>query len=132
MDTPDPTMSAVAMLDSIPSDQPDFLVDVEVDQPTPGPHDVLVKIEAVSINPVDTKVRMRAGKQKHPKILGFDAAGEVVTVGSQVTLFNVGDKVFYAGSNQRPGSNAEYQVVDERLVGHAPQSGIEKAKRHHQ
>ncbi|GAV98476.1 hypothetical protein CS176_2706 [Corynebacterium glutamicum] len=122
MDTPDPTMSAVAMLDSIPSDQPDFLVDVEVDQPTPGPHDVLVKIEAVSINPVDTKVRMRAGKQKHPKILGFDAAGEVVTVGSQVTLFNVGDKVFYTGSNQRPGSNAQYQVVDERLVGHAPQS----------
>ena len=69
MDTPDPTMSAVAMLDSIPSDQPDFLVDVEVDQPTPGPHDVLVKIEAVSINPDDTKVLMRAGKQKPPEIL---------------------------------------------------------------
>lgn len=122
IDTPDPTMFAVAMLDSITSEQPDFLVDVEVDRPTPGPQDLLVQIEAVSINPVDTKVRMRAGKQTHPKILGFDAAGTVVAVGSQVSLFSAGDKVFYAGSNQRPGSNAQFQVVDERLVGHAPKS----------
>nr|WP_053546243.1 zinc-binding alcohol dehydrogenase family protein [Corynebacterium deserti] len=113
-------MSAVALFDSIPSDQPDFLVDVQVPRPTPGPRDLVVEIEAVSINPVDTKVRMRAGKQESPKILGFDAAGVVVEVGSDVTLFSPGDTVFYAGSNQRQGSNAEFQLVDERLVGHAP------------
>lgn len=122
MSTSDLTMSAVAMLDSVPSDQTDFLVDVKVDRPAPGPRDLLVEIAAVSINPVDTKVRMRAGKQDPPKILGFDAAGTVVDVGSEVSLFQPGDKVFYAGSNQRQGTNAELHLVDERLVGHAPKS----------
>lgn len=87
-------MSAVAMLDSLPSDHPDFLIDVEVARPTPGPRDVLVEIAAVSINPVDAKTRMRAGKQETPKILGFDATGTVVEVGKEVTLFTPGDKVF--------------------------------------
>lgn len=116
------TMSAVAMLDSLPSAEPDFLVDVKMERPSPGPHDLLVEIAAVSINPVDTKMRMRAGKQEHPKVLGFDAAGTVVGVGSEVSLFTPGDTVFYAGSNLRQGTNADFHVVDERLVGHAPQS----------
>ena len=120
MSAPTQTMSAVAMLDSLTADQPDFLVDVEIPVPTPGSRDLLVEVEAVSINPVDTKVRMRAGKQDEPKVLGFDAAGTVVAVGSEVTLFSPGDKVFYAGSNQRPGSNAQFQLVDERIVALAP------------
>lgn len=108
------------MLDSLPSAQPDFLVDVELECPSPGPRDLLVEIDAISINPVDTKVRMRAGKQQAPKVLGFDAAGTVIQVGSESSLFQIGDKVFYAGSNLRQGTNAEFHVVDERLVGHAP------------
>lgn len=120
MTTPKLTMSAVAMLDSIPSDQPDFLVDVELDRPSPGPRDLLVEIDAVSINPVDTKVRMRAGKQDHPKVLGYDATGTVVEVGADTSLFAIGDKVFYAGSNIRQGTNAQFHLVDERIVGHAP------------
>ena len=122
MNSPTTSMSAVAMLDSIPSGQADFLVDVELERPSPGPRDLLVEIAAVSINPVDTKVRMRLGKQTEPKVLGFDAAGTVVEVGSEASLFQVGDKVFYSGSNLRQGTNAQFHVVDERLVGHAPTS----------
>lgn len=122
MATTPPTMSAVGLFESLSSDQPDFLVDVDVQRPTPGARDLLVEISAVSINPVDTKVRMRAGKQDTPKILGFDAAGTVVEVGAGVTLFSPGDKVFYAGSNQRQGTNAQFHLVDERLVAHAPQT----------
>ncbi|MFP7365449.1 zinc-binding alcohol dehydrogenase family protein [Corynebacterium callunae] len=121
MSAPTSKMRAVAMFDSLPSTEAEFLKDVEVERPTPGLRDLLVEIAAVSINPVDSKTRMRAGKQETPKILGFDAAGTVVEVGAEVTLFAPGDKVFYAGSNQRQGSNAEFQLVDERIVGHAPQ-----------
>lgn len=116
------TMPAVGLVDSLPADHPDFLIDVEVPRPDPGPRDLLVEITAVSINPVDTKVRMRVGKQDTPKILGYDAAGTVVAVGSEVSLFRPGDTVFYAGSNQRQGTNARFHLVDERLVGHAPGS----------
>lgn len=115
-----PMMSAVGFLESLTTDEPDFLIDVTVPRPTPGPRDLLVEISAVSINPVDTKIRMRAGTQDTPKILGFDAVGTVVEVGSEVTLFRPGHKVYYAGSNQRQGTNAEFHLVDERLVGHAP------------
>lgn len=117
-----PTMSAVGLFDSVSSDQPDFLVDVNIPRPTPGSRDLLVEISAVSINPVDTKVRMRVGTQDTPKILGYDAMGTVVEVGADVSLFRPGDKVYYAGSNQRQGTNAEFHLVDERLVGHAPRT----------
>jgi len=84
-----------------------------------------VKIEAVSVNPVDYKIRQTAAKDKIleiPKIIGYDAAGIVEEVGEKVSLFKVGDKVFYAGDITRPGSNAEYQIVDERIVGRKPKS----------
>ncbi len=90
-------------------------------RPSPGPRDLLVEVKAVSVNPVDTKVR--AGTfTREPKILGWDAAGIVREVGPQVTLFKPGDQVYYAGSIARPGSNSEYHLVDERIVGHQPLS----------
>ncbi|WP_110971574.1 zinc-binding alcohol dehydrogenase family protein [Pseudomonas huaxiensis] len=99
------------------------LTDIEVERPEPGPHDVRVAVHAVSVNPLDTKVR--AGLVSTPdsvRCLGWDAAGIVEAVGSAVTLFQPGQKVYYAGSFDRSGSNAQYQLVDERIVGHMPQS----------
>lgn len=81
--------------------------------------DVLVKVQAVSVNPVDTKVR-QVTQQKALRILGYDAVGTITAVGESVTDFTVGQRVFYAGSNQRDGSNQEYQLVDERLIAPAP------------
>ncbi len=122
-------MRAVGYQQSLPIDQDASLVDVELPRPDPGPRDLLVEIKAVSLNPVDTKVRMRA--QPEPggvKVLGYDAAGIVRRVGSEVSLFKEGDEVFYAGAITRPGTNAEFHVVDERLVGAKPQSlGFEEA-----
>lgn len=114
-------MRAVAFTRSLPVGDPDALVDIELDRPEPGPHDLLVKVEAVSVNPVDTKVR-RGGDQPSPRVLGYDAAGTVAAVGSAVSLFKPGDAVFHAGSIRRPGGNAEYQIVDERIVGRKPES----------
>lgn len=96
------------------------LVDDIVDVPEPGPHDLLVEVRATSVNPVDTKVR--AGDSHAHRILGFDAAGTVVATGSDVTRFGVGDEVYYAGDITRPGSNAQFQAVDERIVGRKPTS----------
>ncbi|MBB5868478.1 zinc-binding alcohol dehydrogenase family protein [Allocatelliglobosispora scoriae] len=93
------------------------LVDATVDVPQPGPHDLLVEVRAVSVNPVDTKVRAGGGTDR---ILGFDAAGIVVSTGSEATRFRVGDEVYYAGDITRPGSNAQFQAVDERIVGRKP------------
>ncbi|HYQ71708.1 MAG TPA: zinc-binding alcohol dehydrogenase family protein [Gammaproteobacteria bacterium] len=89
--------------------------------PSPTGHDLRVAVQAVSVNPVDTKVRagIRAAEQP-PRILGWDAAGVVESVGDAVTLFKPGDRVFYAGDIQRPGSNATHQLVDERIVGNMP------------
>jgi zinc-binding alcohol dehydrogenase family protein len=95
------------------------LVDRTVDVPQPGPHDLLVEVHAVSVNPVDTKVR--AGNSGD-RVLGFDAAGTVVATGSAVTRFGVGDDVYYAGDLTRPGTNAQFHAVDERIVGHKPAS----------
>lgn len=90
--------------------------------PQPGPHDVLVKIHAVGVNPVDTKVRaMQKEMLETPRILGWDASGEVVEVGEAVTRFRAGDMVYYAGDITRPGCNAQFQCADERLVAHKPQ-----------
>ncbi|NMZ80067.1 zinc-binding alcohol dehydrogenase family protein [Pseudomonas mandelii] len=106
---------------ALPIDDPDALIDISLPVPTPGPRDLLVEVRAVSVNPVDTKVR--AGTfTKEPKILGWDATGIVREVGSEVTLFQPGDEVFYAGSIARTGSYSEFHLVDERIVGHKPRS----------
>jgi zinc-binding alcohol dehydrogenase family protein len=104
-------------------DRPDALVDLEVAPPVPRARDLIVRVKAVAVNPVDTKIRKSAQPSAgETRILGWDAAGIVETVGEGVTLFRPGDEVFYAGALNRPGSNAELQAVDERLVGHKPAS----------
>jgi len=115
-------MKAIGARQFLPVSHRDCLVEFETEIPTPGPTDLLVEIMAVSINPVDTKVRKLLGDIVFPKprILGFDAAGIVVSTGSDVSGFVVGDEVFYAGDVSRAGSNAEFQVVDARLVAKKP------------
>ena len=98
----------------------DSLVDIELPKPSPAGRDLLVKIEAVSVNPVDTKQRKQGTAA--PRVLGWDAAGTVVAVGPQVSLFRQGDEVYYAGDVTRAGSNSEFQLVDERIVGRKPRS----------
>lgn len=105
----------------LPISDPYALYDIELPQPQPGEFDLLVNIRAISVNPVDTKVRAGAPTDT-PRILGWDAVGTVVAVGEKVTLFKPGEDVFYAGSLIRPGSNAEYGLVDERIAGHKPAS----------
>lgn len=105
----------------LPIDDPNALVEMDLPTPTPGTRDLLVAVRAVSVNPVDTKVR-RSMPTATPRILGFDAVGTVTAVGAEVTLFKEGDEVFYAGSLIRPGSNAAFQLVDERIVGRKPRT----------
>lgn len=116
------TMTAVGSYASTTIDSPDALQDVEVPVPDVGPRDLMVRVEAVSVNPVDVKRRSSLGTADGPTILGFDAAGVVHAVGSGVTSFAVGDEVWYAGDVTRQGSNAEFQAVDERIVARKPSS----------
>ena len=116
-------MKAVALKAYLPIDNPQSLLDVELENPVPQDHDLLIAVSAISVNPVDTKVR--APKDKHedqPRVLGWDAVGVVEAIGPAVSLFKPGDRVYYAGDITRPGSNSEYQLVDERIVGRAPAS----------
>lgn len=116
-------MKAVALKAYLPIANPESLLDVTLDKPTPTGHDLLVAVDAVSVNPVDTKVRAPKPKvEQDYRVLGWDAVGRVVATGPEVTLFKVGDPVFYAGSIARAGSNSEFQLVDERIVGHKPQT----------
>jgi zinc-binding alcohol dehydrogenase family protein len=116
-------MKAVGLHQYLPIDQPDALLDLELPMPQPGERDLLVRIEAISVNPVDCKVRApKAQTEASPRVLGWDAAGTVVAVGPGVALFKVGDPVFYAGSITRPGANSEYHVVDERIVARKPET----------
>ena len=116
-------MKAIGYVQSLPPTDPHSLFDFELPAPTPGRRDLLVAVRAVSVNPIDTKVRMRAqGTPEQPKILGFDCAGVVQSIGPEVTFFKPGDEVFYAGSILRPGTNAELHLVDERLAGPKPRS----------
>jgi len=116
-------MKAIGYTHSLPITDAKSLQDVELPQPVASGHDLLVRIEAISVNPVDTKVRQRAEPEAgHYKVLGWDAVGVVEAVGDSVSLFKVGDRVWYAGDLTRQGSNAEYQLVDERIVGKAPSS----------
>lgn len=104
-------------------DRPDALKDFEIEKPKATGHDLLVKVEAVSVNPVDVKIRAsRAAEGATPVVLGWDAVGEVVETGDKVSRFKTGDKVWYAGAINRPGTNSEFHLVDARIVGHAPKS----------
>jgi zinc-binding alcohol dehydrogenase family protein len=115
-------MRAIAYTQSgLPINDPKSLVEVELPDPTPGSRDLLVTVDAVSVNPVDTKVR-RNSAVTSPRVLGWDAAGVVSAVGPDVTMFKPGDPVFYAGSIARPGSNSALHLVDERIVGRKPTS----------
>lgn len=116
-------MKAIGFSEHLDIKDPKSLFEFETPKPTPKGHDLLVKVNAVSVNPVDVGVRRSGhGKLSKPKIIGWDACGIVEKVGSQVSLFSPGDRVYYAGSFKRSGSNSEYQLVDERIVGNAPKS----------
>ena len=114
-------MKAVALTRYLPVTDPESLVDVELPKPEPQGRDLLVRIEAVSVNPVDTKVRAPKPKvESPPRVLGWDAAGVIESVGPEVTAFKPGDEVYYAGDITRPGTNSQYHLVDERIVGRKP------------
>ena len=117
-------MKAVAFERHLPIDDPDSLIDVDLPRPEPVGHDLLVSVKAVAVNPVDVKVRGRGPAdtvEGPPRVIGWDASGVVAAVGEQVTLFEPGDAVWYAGDITRPGCNAEFQLVDERIVGRKPE-----------
>jgi hypothetical protein len=116
-------MRAVGYQKSLPISHAQSLLDITQDKPKPTGHDLLVQISAISVNPVDTKVRMRAeAADGHYHVLGWDAAGTIVEKGADCSLFEIGDEVFYAGALNRPGTNSEFHLVDERIVGKKPQS----------
>ncbi|WP_312316480.1 zinc-binding alcohol dehydrogenase family protein [Stenotrophomonas sp.] len=115
-------MKAIAYAQhGLPITDPAALVDLDLPVPAPGPRDLRVQVRAISVNPVDTKVRRNVAVSE-PRVIGWDAVGIVDAVGSEVSLFQPGDAVYYAGDINRPGSNAEYQLVDERIVGRKPAS----------
>lgn len=114
-------MKAVGLYRNLPIDDPESLVDLDVPKPTSTARELLVEVKAISVNPVDYKVRARPDPSlQGPRILGWDVAGIVSDVGPSAQLFKPGDEVYYAGSINKPGANSEYHVVDERIVGHKP------------
>jgi zinc-binding alcohol dehydrogenase family protein len=116
------TMTAIGSFAGLPIENPDALQDLEMPVPELRPHDVLVRVEAVSVNPVDVKRRGSLPPSDTPVVLGFDAAGVVEAIGYEVTTMAVGDDVWYAGDISRQGSNAQFHAVDERIVAHKPAS----------
>lgn len=116
-------MRAVAYREPLPIAAETSLIDIDLPQPRPSGRDLLVEIKAVSVNPVDMKVRSKVAPEPGTaRVLGFDAAGIVREAGPDTSLFKPGDEVFYAGSIGRPGTNAEFHLVDERIVGAKPRS----------
>ncbi len=116
-------MKAVGYMKPLPINDPESLTDIELRQPIATGQDLLVKVKAIAVNPVDYKIRQRVSPAESDyKVLGWDAVGEVVATGEAATQFQPGDLVYYAGDLNRQGSNAEYQLVDERLVGTKPKS----------
>lgn len=114
-------MKAIGYTESLPIDNQNALSDIDLPMPSPAGHDLLVKVHAIAVNPVDYKIRQRmAPEDGEYKVLGWDAVGEVIQVGKNTSLFSPGDQIFYAGDLMRQGSNAEYQLVDERIVGMKP------------
>lgn len=118
-------MKAIGFKKSLLISEKESFIEFTTEKPSPKGYDLLVKIQANSINPVDYKIRKNAAKDevlKTPKIIGWDAVGIVEAVGEKITKFKVGDAVFYAGDITRSGSNAEFQLVDERIVGKKPKN----------
>ncbi|MGD9417327.1 MAG: zinc-binding alcohol dehydrogenase family protein [Verrucomicrobiota bacterium JB025] len=116
-------MKAIAYQKSLPAEHPESLMEIELPAPAASGRDLLVRVEAISVNPVDTKVRMRKEPAEGEyQVLGWDAAGVVEAVGPEVTRFHPGDRVFYAGALDRPGSNSELHLVDERIAAKMPAS----------
>jgi zinc-binding alcohol dehydrogenase family protein len=115
-------MKAVGLTRYLAIEDEASLIDINIERPNANGRDLLVAVKAVSVNPVDTKVRApKELVESQPRILGWDAVGEVVSVGDDVVCYEVGDRVYYAGDITRSGSNSEYQLVDERIVGRAPE-----------
>ena len=116
-------MKAIGLYRYLPIENPESLVDITLAKPVPSEHDLLVHVKAISVNPVDVKVRAPKNQtETEPRIIGWDVAGVVEQIGPDCTLFNVGDEVYYAGSITRPGGNSEFHLVDERIVGHKPKT----------
>jgi NADPH2:quinone reductase len=116
-------MKAVAYQKAGSITSPEALIDVDLETPVAQGYDLLVRVQAISVNPVDTKIRKNVSAENNQwKVLGWDAAGVVEAIGDQVSQFKVGDLVWYAGALNRQGSNSELQLVDERIVGHKPKS----------
>jgi zinc-binding alcohol dehydrogenase family protein len=116
-------MKAIGLKQYLAINDPESLIDFDADMPQPSGHDLLVKVEAISVNPVDTKVR--APKEQtldEMKILGWDACATVISVGPSVSLFTSGERIFYAGDISRQGCNSQFHLIDEHLCGHAPRS----------
>ena len=116
-------MKAVGYSQSLPIDNAESLIDIDLPEPIAAARELLVEVRAIAVNPVDTKVRKNsAPPMGEYKVLGYDAVGIVRAVSAEVSLFKPGDRVWYAGSIARPGANSELHLVDERIVGHAPES----------
>lgn len=116
-------MKVIGYRRSLPVDHAEALIDIALPKPAPQGRDLLVAVRAVSVNPVDFKVRLRAEPANgEVKVLGYDASGVVEAVGPDCTMFQPGDEVWYAGDIRRPGTNAEFHLVDERIVGRKPKS----------
>ncbi|MCF6204975.1 MAG: zinc-binding alcohol dehydrogenase family protein [Methylococcaceae bacterium] len=116
-------MKAIGLYKFLPIEDENSLQDLNLEKPEVSGHDLLVEVKAISVNPVDTKIRAPKDRLEiEPKILGWDASGTVVAIGSKVKRYSVSDKVYYAGDITRQGSNSEFQLVDERIVGNKPES----------
>lgn len=115
-------MKAIGYQKAGPITEANSLVDIDVPVPELRPHDVLVQVKGISINPVDSKIRTNVSPESGYKVIGYDACGTITAVGADVTGFQVGDDVFYAGDLTRPGTNSEFHAVDARIIGKKPQS----------
>ncbi len=118
-------MKAIGFKQSLPITEQDSFIEFETEKPKPEGYDLLVKVQANSVNPVDFKVRVSAAKDtllETPKVIGWDAVGIVEAVGDKTSKFKIGDAVYYAGDITRSGSNASYQLIDERIVGNKPKN----------
>lgn len=116
-------MKAVGFTHYLPIDDSNSFLDIELEKPNPEGHDILVAVKAIAVNPVDTKVRApKDTVEETPRVIGYDASGIVEAVGSDGSIFKAGDEVYYAGDITRSGTNQEFHLVDERIVGHKPKS----------
>lgn len=116
-------MKAIAYRQSLPITHDEALIDIDLPAPQAQGRDLLVAVKAISVNPVDVKIRANAPPAEGAaKVIGWDAAGVVQAVGPDVTMFKTGDEVWYAGDLTRPGTNSELHLVDERIVGHKPRT----------